>query len=71
MHQHIRRVLALLLLASPAAALGQVDYTLSFEPGGKQWSVETRLEGRGEDSLDFRFALWTPARTTSPTTGAS
>lgn len=54
----LQRVLALLALASPVAA--QTEYALSFDPGGKRWTVEVRLEGRGEESLEFRFALWTP-----------
>lgn len=61
MSHPIQRALVLFLLfvlASSVAA--QTDYTLSFEPGGKRWTVEARLEGRGEESLEFRFALWTP-----------
>ena len=50
--------LALVLLA--AATSAQTDYRLSFEPGGKLWSVEARLAVRGEDTLDFWFPLWTP-----------
>ncbi|MEQ1891160.1 MAG: hypothetical protein ABL998_01350 [Planctomycetota bacterium] len=46
------------LLATTASA--QVDYTLSFEPGGDEWRVEARFEGRGEAQLDFWIPLWTP-----------
>jgi len=49
---------ALTLFLVPVAA--QVDYRLSFEPGGKAWSVEARLDARGEQALDFWFPLWTP-----------
>src|SRR6185436_12945203 len=54
------RALALLVLAVSASAGQPTDYALAFEPGGKRWSVEVRLDGRGEESLDFRFSLWTP-----------
>lgn len=49
---------SLLAIASPFVA--QVDYSLAFEPGGKEWRVEARFEGRGEATLDFWFPLWTP-----------
>jgi len=48
----------LFLLAASASA--QTDYTLAFEPGGKEWRVEARLPARGEDELAFHFPLWTP-----------
>lgn len=51
---------ALLLLALPALAGQHADYALAFEPGEKLWRVEARFDGRGEDALEFRFALWTP-----------
>jgi predicted metalloprotease with PDZ domain len=50
---------AALCLLAPAVS-SQVDYALAFEPGGEEWTVEARLPGRGEDQLEFRFALWTP-----------
>jgi predicted metalloprotease with PDZ domain len=53
-------VLGVLSALSSAPGAGTTDYTLSFEPGGKRWTVEARLDGRGEEQLDFRFALWTP-----------
>jgi predicted metalloprotease with PDZ domain len=56
----LRCAVALLVFVLPALAGGALDYTLTFEPGGKRWTVEVRLDGRGEESLDFRFALWTP-----------
>jgi predicted metalloprotease with PDZ domain len=46
------------LLATSASA--QVDYSLSFEPGGDEWRVEARFQGRGEAQLDFWIPLWTP-----------
>jgi predicted metalloprotease with PDZ domain len=49
---------AALLLTTTASA--QVEYSLSFEPGGKEWRVEARFESRGEATLDFWFPLWTP-----------
>lgn len=56
----IRCLVALIVFALPALAGQQADYTLAFEPGGKRWTVEARFDGRGEEHLDFRFALWTP-----------
>lgn len=56
--ERLRRPLALFLLAAPLVA--QTDYTLAFEPGGKEWRVEARFPGRGEDELVFHFPLWTP-----------
>jgi predicted metalloprotease with PDZ domain len=43
-----------------ARSSAQVDYSLTLERGAKSWKVEARLPGRGEDSFDFHFALWTP-----------
>jgi predicted metalloprotease with PDZ domain len=54
----MRILLAPFFLSALASA--QVDYTLAFEPGGKEWKVEARFAGRGEETLDFRFPLWTP-----------
>lgn len=52
--------LFLALTVTCASASAQVDYTLSFEPGGDEWRVEARLAGRGEATLDFWIPLWTP-----------
>jgi len=56
----LRSAFLLVVLVVPAFAGQGADYTLAFGPGGKRWSVDVRLEGRGEDELEFRFALWTP-----------
>jgi predicted metalloprotease with PDZ domain len=57
-HTRLLSTLLAFLLAPLAAA--QVDYTLAFEPGGKEWRVEARLAGRGEGEFVFHFPLWTP-----------
>ncbi len=58
----MRTLVASVLASSLLSALSsaQVDYTLAFEPGAKFWKVEARFPGRGEESLDFHFPLWTP-----------
>ena len=56
--RHLRSAFVALLLGVPVAA--QTDYSLAFEPGGKEWRVEVRFAGRGEEELAFHFPLWTP-----------
>jgi predicted metalloprotease with PDZ domain len=52
--------LALVLLRPFAAAGDGIEYRLAFEPGAEQWSVEARIEGRGEERIEYRLPRWTP-----------
>ncbi len=51
---------ALVLVAAAATSSAQVDYRLSFEPGGKAWSVEARFPARPGSALEFWLPRWTP-----------
>ncbi|MFT5051205.1 MAG: putative metalloprotease with PDZ domain [Chlamydiales bacterium] len=54
----VRLVLALGLLAAPAAA--QFDYSLELDTQEREWSVEGRFENESKLDIDFWIARWTP-----------